>query len=302
MKKSPSTMDALVKQPLLTAEEEITCGRAIQAMFAILESCPDGPYTKSERRIIRTGQRAKERMITGNMRLVFTLARRFMPRNTTLSLEDLIQEGTLGLIRGVEKFDPSRGYRFSTYAYWWCRQGITRGLNADRIIRLPSNAGDVLRKACRYVDSFQVEHGRTPTAEEIADYCRVSIESIKILMSQSRNTISLDQQTYTSSGDSSPLGDLVACDRPTPEDYVEQAEVEAWLRLGLGKLQADLRDVVVSAYGLTGEEPKTFSVMAQERDPLGRHYGSSVLRKKMGDACKEGTRQLAWLPQEIRPT
>ena len=294
-------MDALVRHPLLTAEEEILHGRAVQKMQRLLEFNPDGPYTKEEKITLRAGRRSKDRMITANLRLVFTLARRFMPRQTTLTFDDLVSEGCIGLIRGVEKFDPERGYKFSTYAYWWVRQGITRGLGADRMIRLPSNAGDVVRKIWKYHDTFQAEHNRTPTIKEIAKHCGVSVESAKLLMSHSRTTVSLDQQTYTPAGDSSPIGELIACERETPEDFVEQLEAQEWLQIGLGKLQEEMREIVISAYGLDGGKPKTFSSLAEERDPLGRHYGSSVLRKKMGDVCREGMRQLAWLPQEIRP-
>ncbi len=117
MSKPLTSRDRLVKAPLLTPEEELLCGRAVQAMLALLEFNPEGPYTKPERSIIHHGKRARDRMITGNIKLVFTLARKYLPLAKSLTFDDLIQDGTIGLIRGVEKFDPSRGYKFSTYAY-----------------------------------------------------------------------------------------------------------------------------------------------------------------------------------------
>ena len=154
-------LTAAGRAPLLTAEEEILLGRRVQALMRLLEDKPDGPYTSAEQRTLRLGKRAKERMITANIRLVVHVAKKYIHRIQTLTLADLIQEGSIGLIRGVEKFDPERGYKFSTFGYWWVRQGISRAITQnDRVIRLPIAAVEALNKLRGFVPAFVQEHGR----------------------------------------------------------------------------------------------------------------------------------------------
>src|SRR5210317_2231381 len=134
-------LNQIGKIPLLTAAEEIELGHAIQKMIAVQTDQP----SKEEQRILRIGKRAKERMIKGNLRLVVGVAKKYKHLTNRLTMHDLVQEGNIGLIRAVELFDPARGYKFSTYAYWWIRQGIMRSIQVhDRIIKLPTGAGDAL--------------------------------------------------------------------------------------------------------------------------------------------------------------
>ena len=133
------------RHQLLTPEQELTLGRKVQAMVALQERCSACDYNDLERRTLRTGERAKRQMITANLRLVVNLAKRYQGKG--LDLLDLIQEGTIGLNRAVEKYDPTRGHRFSTYAYWWIRQGLNRALSTQsRTIRIPVNVNEKLTR------------------------------------------------------------------------------------------------------------------------------------------------------------
>ncbi len=204
--------------PLLTAEEEILLGRRVQALMRLLEDNPDGPYTSAEQRTLRLGKRAKERMVTANIRLVIHVAKKYVHRISTLTLADLIQEGSIGLIRGVEKFDPERGYKFSTFGYWWVRQGISRAITRDdRVIRLPINAIEALNKLRGFIPVFVQEHGRQPSYAECAEHCEIAEQTIREYIKHSAPATSLDQRV-NSNDDSSMLIDLIAAEAEDPLD------------------------------------------------------------------------------------
>ena len=283
MSSSSSSLDRLTDFPLLTAEEEISCGRAVQSMQKLLEDCPEGPYSKEQKRIIRSGKRARERMITGNMRWVFVMARKYLPCANSLTFEDLVQEGAMGLIRAVEKFDATRGYKLSTYAYWWIRQGINKGLHSDRMIRLPSNAVDAQRKIWRFKDSFLLEEDRYPTIPEIAKECKLSIDSTRLFIQHAYNAASLDSRVLSVESESASVGDLLACDRETPEDFVERLETLEWLEVLLGKIEGQHRASVSAFYGLTGP-PQSFSAQAAaavNKNTKEGHKQWDTLRKRL---------------------
>ena len=170
--------------PLLTHEQEITLGRQVQELMDLesLESelqskagekpsldqlaKASGLSSMQLKRKLQHGRRAKERMVAANLRLVVSVAKKYTKRN--MELLDLIQEGTIGLVRGVEKFDPARGYKFSTYAYWWIRQGITRAIaEKSRTIRLPIHITEMLNKLKKGQRELSQELGRTPTVTEL---------------------------------------------------------------------------------------------------------------------------------------
>ncbi len=204
------------KIPLLTAEEEILLGRRVQALMRLLEDNPDGPYTSAEQRTLRLGKRAKERMVTANIRLVIHVAKKYIHRIQTLTLADLIQEGSIGLIRGVEKFDPERGYKFSTFGYWWVRQGISRAITRDdRVIRLPISAVEALNKLRGFVPAFVQEHGRQPSYAECAEHCEIAEHTMRDYIKHSHPATSLDQRA-NSNDDSSMLIDLIAAEAEDP--------------------------------------------------------------------------------------
>ena len=202
--------------PLLTAEEEILLGRRVQALMRLLEDKPDGPYTSAEQRTLRLGKRAKDRMVSANIRLVIHVAKKYIHRIQTLTLADLIQEGSIGLIRGVEKFDPERGYKGSTYFYWWVRQGISRAITRDdRVIRLPISAIEALNKLRGFIPAFVQEHGRQPSYAECAEHCEIAEQTIREYIKHSAPATSLDQRV-NSNDDASMLIDLIAAEAEDP--------------------------------------------------------------------------------------
>ena len=292
MSSTPQTLDRLAKTPLLTPEEEIICGRAVQAMRQLLESNPDGPHSKQEKRVIRRGTKARDRLVTANLRWAFALARKYKPLGTSMTFDDLVQEATIGLIRAAEMFDPERGYKFSTYSFWWLRQGINRGLMYDRMIRLPTNASDGIKKIWKCKDHYQEEFQRMPSIQEISDFCGLTTESVTLFIQQSVDARSLDQKAKSNNEEASCISDLIACDRETPWDYAEEQDKAEWLEILLGKLKPQFRLIVSSRWGLNCKEPMSFTDMAEEIDPGGSKHGNSVLRKRLSSQHSYAIKQL----------
>jgi RNA polymerase primary sigma factor len=204
------------RHPLLTHEEEITLGRDVRRW----QDWPGGPDAAPPE-VRRAGLRARERMINGNLRLVGTVAGRFaaLGQRRGLELSDLVQEGAIGLARGVEKFDPSRGYKFSTYAYWWIRQAIQRALFTSSTIRLPAHQGEALLKAGRLSPQ---EYQALPAAE------RQRLEQLALL----RSCASLDAPLALG-GDAGALGDVLAAPQADPLlaaelELLEGLDPDAW--------------------------------------------------------------------------
>ena len=223
--------------PLLSHEQEITLGRQVQELMALEEQREElcmragGEEPTDEqlaeaaqltpqqlKKRLRSGQRAKERMVAANLRLVVSVAKKYTKRN--MELLDLIQEGTIGLVRGVEKFDPTRGYKFSTYAYWWIRQGITRAIaEKSRTIRLPIHITETLNKLKKGQRELSQELGRTPTVTELAEFVELPEEEVKDLLCRARQPVSLE--TKVGDGDDTELLDLLAADGTQPEELVD---------------------------------------------------------------------------------
>ena len=155
------------KIPLLTAEEEIILNRQILEWLPLRDRI--GPFTKKERRIERIGKRAHKRFMEANLRLVVSVAKKYSPIVKTLTMMDLIQEGNVGLVKAVEKFDGTRGYKFSTYAYWWIRQAITRSIQMqDRMIRLPGHVHDKMTKIRFFVEQYYHSNGCKPSLKTVS--------------------------------------------------------------------------------------------------------------------------------------
>jgi RNA polymerase nonessential primary-like sigma factor len=265
--------------PLLSHEQEITLGRQVQELMRLeeteleLEMRAGGVKPTMEvlaaalelpvpvlRRKLASGRRAKERMVAANLRLVVSVAKKYTKRN--MELLDLIQEGTIGLVRGVEKFDPTRGYKFSTYAYWWIRQGITRAIaEKSRTIRLPIHITETLNKLKKGQRELSQELGRTPTLSELAVAVELPEEEVKDLLCRARQPVSLE--TKVGDGEDTELLDLLQGDGTLPEESVDSECLRGDMRALLEQLPELQRDVLKMRFGLDGEEPMSLTGIAR---------------------------------------
>jgi RNA polymerase primary sigma factor len=226
--------------PLLTKEEEIELAKLIE----------------------RGDQEAKERMINSNLRLVVSIAKRYQGHG--LSLLDLIQEGIIGLIRAVEKFDWRRGFKFSTYATWWIRQAVQRGVaNKSRTIRLPVHIAEREQKMARAERLLAPKLGRQPTEEEIAKQAKLPLKQVREVRQAARAITSLDRPLGTDS--EGRLGDLFASESSEPEEELTVSLEEDVLRRAVAQLPEREREVVKRRYGLNGErDPASLAAIGRE--------------------------------------
>jgi RNA polymerase sigma factor (sigma-70 family) len=215
-------LNSIARYPLLTPQQEIQLGRRV-AKWKELKDL-ERPLTTQERRELRSGERARQRFMQSNLQLVVHVARKYSKRNNqTLEMLDLIQEGNIGLARAVELFDYSRGYKFSTYAYWWIRQAIGRALmQYDPIIRLPLGIHEMLVKLNKTAQLFAQEHGRTASMSELAVILEVKPEVISNALRQAYRVTSLDKPTQE---DTSNILDLIADEKQYDVEYDWQLEM-----------------------------------------------------------------------------
>ena len=261
--------------PLLEHDEEILLGRKVQRLMEI-KACEEllGNPTTEElaaslglskqelRRELRDGTKAKDKMVTANLRLVVSVAKKYTKRN--MELLDIIQEGTIGLVRGVEKFDPGRGYKFSTYAYWWIRQGITRAIaEKSRAIRLPIHVTENLNRLKKAQRELSQINGYMPTVAELAEELELTADAVKDLMCKARQPTSLEIKIGENRD--TALIDLLEDETQLPEMLLERACIKEDVRELIGDLPEMQAAVISMRYGIGEDvlEPMSMTAIGQ---------------------------------------
>lgn len=248
----------LGRYPLLEADQELILARKIRKMQDLLEEQeenPDRVFTPEEQKIIKVGKRAKDRFICCNLRMVVNIAKKYLSKVEHLDINDLVMEGIVGLIRAVELFDPSRGYKFSTYAYWWIKQALGRSIvTKERTIRLPVNVEENLTKIRRANTRLTQELGRAPTSEEIANEMETTTENIDFIYNSSQRCRSLDIILTDDQG--MTLSDIVPDeDLATVDESLEDIDKEAIVKsvhLLMNELDPEEQEVIKYKWGLEG--------------------------------------------------
>ena len=254
--------------PMLTPSEEINLGNEVKAYMEIRDLKEP---TLEQRKIIKRGVRAKDRMFNANLRLVVHISKKYAEATLgSMTMLDLIQEGNLGLSRAIEKFDPTRGYKFSTYAYWWVRQAVGRSISlSDRVIRLPLNAIAVQKKVAQFVEVYKEENNRIPTIEECAKFCKIRVSTMRAYLEHIPKVSSLDLMM---SKDNKIFEDTAILDfivDPDLEKQQEQIEIDH----GIDQLEGLLAELperdrwcMELRYGIDELGPMTYQAIAQIMD------------------------------------
>ncbi|MBN9643338.1 sigma-70 family RNA polymerase sigma factor [Corynebacterium mendelii] len=265
-------LNGIGKTALLTAEDEVRLAQQIEVgLYAEhLLNDPDVKLTRAKKRdlkvLARQGKQARSHLLEANLRLVVSLAKRYTNRG--MPLLDLIQEGNLGLIRAMEKFDYTKGFKFSTYATWWIRQAITRGMaDQSRTIRLPVHLVEQVNKLSRIKRELYQSLGREATNEELAEESGIDESKIEMLLRQSRDPVSLDMPV--GADEEAPLGDFIEdSDAADAETAVVAALRHSDVRAVLASLEVREQEVIRLRYGLDDGVPRTL-------DQIGRRFGLS---------------------------
>ena len=260
--------------PLLEHDEEILLGRQVQRLMELkemkkeLELDDEGLANamdislKEIKKELRSGEKAKDKMVTANLRLVVSVAKKYTKRN--MELLDIIQEGTIGLVRGVEKFDPGRGYKFSTYAYWWIRQGITRAIaEKSRAIRLPIHVTENLNKLKKAQRELSQLNGEIPNVFQLAEYLDFTVDDIKDLMCKARQPTSLEIKIGENRD--TALIDLLEDETQLPDNLLERQFIKEDIRELIDNLPEMQAAVISMRYGIGEDvfEPMSMTAIGQ---------------------------------------
>ena len=264
-------LNGIGRTALLNAEEEVDLSQRIEVgLYATHLLQSDRKLTRAMKRdlkvLAKDGNKARAHLLEANLRLVVSLAKRYTGRG--MPLLDLIQEGNLGLIRAMEKFDYAKGYKFSTYATWWIRQAITRGMaDQSRTIRLPVHLVEQVNKLSRIKREMYQHLGREATNEELAEESGIEESRIEMLLRQSRDPVSLDMPV--GADEEAPLGDFIEDAEATDAESAVVATMRhSDIRAVLGTLEDREQDVIRLRYGLDDGVPRTL-------DQIGRRFGLS---------------------------
>ena len=255
-------LSSIGRVPLLTPAEEIELAHHVQNMKKLLQ-IPETDRTQRNLYQIKIGKRARDRMMAANLRLVVSVAKKY--QNQGLELLDLVQEGAIGLERAVDKFDPAMGYKFSTYAYWWIRQGMTRAIdNSARTIRLPIHISEKLSKMRRVSRELSHKFGRQPSRLEMAQAMGIEQQDLEDLISQSAPCASLDAHARGEE-DRSTLGELIPdpnCEEPM--EGMDRTIQKEHLGSLLSQLNEREQKIMKLRFGLDGEEPLTLAEIGRQ--------------------------------------
>jgi len=262
-------LNGIGKTDLLTADDEIELAQQIEVgLYAQhLLNDPEQHLTRAKKRdlkvLAKQGKKARSHLLEANLRLVVSLAKRYTGRG--MPLLDLIQEGNLGLIRAMEKFDYDKGFKFSTYATWWIRQAITRGMaDQSRTIRLPVHLVEQVNKLSRIKREMYQSLGREATNEELSEESGIPEDKIEMLLHQSRDPVSLDMPV--GADEEAPLGDFIEDAEATDAESAVVASLRhSDIRDVIGTLEQREQDVIRLRYGLDDGVPRTL-------DQIGRRF------------------------------
>ncbi len=255
-------LSSIGRVPLLTPAEEIELAHHVQKMKELLE-IPSQEHTRRHKHQIKMGKRARDRMMAANLRLVVSVAKKY--QNQGLELLDLVQEGAIGLERAVDKFDPAMGYKFSTYAYWWIRQGMTRAIdNSARTIRLPIHISEKLSKMRRISRELSHRFGRQPNRLELAHAMGLEPKDLEELVAQSAPCASLDAHAR-GEDDRSTLGELIPDPNGSePMEGMDRSIQKEHLGGWLSQLNEREQKILRLRFGLDGEEPLTLAEIGRQ--------------------------------------